>query len=84
MDNLYKRVAGGGFCGRWIYRGWGNAATWKGAEGYHHKLACAMFQENGRLGRSAFVDAVFEGAPGEGVGEEQVIDDALDTPFVRI
>ena len=52
--------------------------------GDENELACAMFDGYWRLCGPAFGDACFERALREGVGEEQVIDDLLDAPFVRV
>ena len=84
MDSLDEGVAAERFGGRWQYGERGGATFGENAEGDENELACALFDGYWRVRGPAFGNAGFEGALCEGVGEEQVIDDLLDAPFVRI
>jgi hypothetical protein len=84
MDGLDEGEAVERLGGGWVYGGRCGAASRKDAEVHHNELACTVLEEDGGLGGSAFGDAFFQGAPGERVGEEQVIDYALDAPFIRV
>jgi hypothetical protein len=84
MGNLNECVAVKWFGGRWYYGGRGGTTLGEDAEGDENELACAVFDGYRRVRGPAFGDASFERALREGVGEDQMIDDLLDAPLVRL
>ena len=64
--------------------GWGLAAVGEVSKYGDGKLTDAMAQKRFGFGGGAFCEAGFEGCCGCGIGEEEVFDDFLDAPLLRI
>jgi hypothetical protein len=83
VDSLDEFVAGERLGGCWQYgwRGW--AAFGEDASGDQNQLACTLCDGGTCFGGPALGDACREGVLREAIGEDQMIDDLLDAPFIR-